>query len=129
METRNGIMTSGINTSGMNRSSLGLLIFLLIVAWAQASEAPQRGKITSSPNHQAPAWFKESFLELQEDAAEAGEADKHLMLFFHPNNCPYCDRMLTESFEADPNMSYIQRHFDVIMLNVKATGRSYSTRS
>ena len=113
MASENNLIT------GIIRSSLGLLIVLVHVAWAQASEAPQRGKVTVSPNHQAPAWFKESFLEIQEDAAEAGEADKHLMLFFHLNNCPYCDRMLTESFEADPNMSYVQEHFDVIMLNVK----------
>lgn len=113
-------MTSGSTfDTSIVRSLLGLLIFLAHAAWAPASEAPQRGKVTASPNHPAPAWFKESFLEIQEDAVEAGEADKHLMLFFHLNNCPYCDRMLTESFEADPNMSYIRQHFDVIMLNVK----------
>ena len=113
-----------IRVSGITVHWLAGLLLLaglapVSAAWGQAAEVPARGKVTVAPQHEAPGWFKESFLEIQEDAAEAGEADKHLMLFFHLNNCPYCDRMLAESFEADPNMSYIQRHFDVIMLNVK----------
>jgi thioredoxin-related protein len=88
-------------------------------AIAQESGASTRGAIKGGAPHEAPGWFKDSFLEIREDAQEAGEADKHLMLFFQLNACPYCDRMLSESFEADPNMSYIQQHFDVIAINVK----------
>ncbi|MDH3453438.1 MAG: thioredoxin fold domain-containing protein [Gammaproteobacteria bacterium] len=98
-----------------------LLTCLLVptIAPAQDSGTAARGVLKGGAPHAAPDWFKESFLEFQEDAAEAGEADKHLMLFFQLNACPYCDRMLGESFEADPNMSYMQRHFDVIAVNVK----------
>jgi thioredoxin-related protein len=103
------------------RASLltALCLILSHAALAQESETPVRGTIRGGAPHEAPGWFKDSFLEIQEDAQEAGEADKHLMLFFQLNACPYCDRMLTESFEADPNMSYIQQHFDVIAINVK----------
>jgi len=103
-------------------SGLLLLLVCLILPNAALGEGSQptvRGTVTAGADHQAPDWFKDSFLEIQEDAVEAGAADKHLMLFFTLHNCPYCSRMLTESFETDPNKSYIQRHFDVVMLNVK----------
>lgn len=126
METTNG---TGYPSRGMDSSpqiQLSHLLLLLLAclilshgALAQESGTSVRGTIKGGAPHEAPGWFKDSFLEIQEDAQEAGEADKHLMLFFQLNACPYCDRMLTESFEADPNMSYIQQHFDVISINVK----------
>lgn len=69
--------------------------------------------------HEAPSWFKESFLEIQDDVDEATEANKHVVLFFQLNGCPYCDRMLRESFEAEPLSSFIQQHFDAISINVR----------
>ena len=36
-----------------------------------------------------PDWFKESFLEIQDDVDEATEEGKHVMLFFQLNACPY----------------------------------------
>ena len=69
--------------------------------------------------HPPPAWFKESFLEIADDVDEASEAGKHVLLFFELNGCPYCDRMLTESFEAEPLSSYIQKNFDVIAINIQ----------
>ena len=39
-------------------------------------------------------------------------------LFFNLNACPYCARMLDESFREEPNKGLIQTHFDVISLNV-----------
>ena len=103
------------------RLLLLLLPFLVFshAVQAQGSGSTSRGVIKGGAPHEAPDWFKDSFLEIQEDAEEAGTANKHLMLFFQLNACPYCDRMLGESFEADPNMSYIRQHFDVIAINVK----------
>jgi thioredoxin-related protein len=96
---------------------LGLSVcFALILGIAAGSEA--RGEISGGVNHVAPSWFKDSFLEIRDDVDEATEADKHLILFFQLNGCPYCDRMLTESFQAEPLTAYIQEHFDTIAINV-----------
>ncbi len=84
-----------------------------------AAETSQRGSITGGVPHQAPSWFKESFLEIADDVDEATEADKHVMLFFQLNDCAYCDRMLTESYETEPMTSYIKEHFDTIAINVR----------
>lgn len=97
--------------------SLLLLIGLVPVGFAAAS--PERGKVTGGVIHSAPDWFKESFLEIADDVDEASEAGKHVLLFFQLNGCPYCDRMLTEIFEAEPHKSYLQQHFDVIAINVR----------
>lgn len=97
-----------------------LLLVLLLGALlpASATEQKPRGEIVGGVMHPPPAWFKTSFLEIADDAEEASDAGKHLMLFFELNGCPYCDRMLEESFEAEPLTSYIQQHFDVIAVNI-----------
>lgn len=92
---------------------------LALVSPIAGAGETNRGKLTGGVIHTAPDWFKESFLEIAEDVEEASEKGKHVLLFFQLNGCPYCDRMLSESFEADPLKSYIQEHFDVIAINVR----------
>ncbi|QEP42622.1 thioredoxin [Ectothiorhodospiraceae bacterium BW-2] len=84
-----------------------------------AAVASERGVVTGGVMHSIPGWFKESFLDMAEDVEEAAEAEKHLLLFFHLNGCPYCDRMLEESFESEPLTGFIQQHFDSIAINVQ----------
>jgi len=96
-----------------------IFISLLIPGQAVSAVTPERGTITGGVVHEAPDWFKESFLEIADDVDEATEEGKHVLLFFQLNGCPYCDRMLEESFEAEPLTSYIQQHFDTIAINVR----------
>jgi len=83
------------------------------------ADVDTRGKIIGGMSHPLPAWFKDSFLEIADDIEDASEAGKHVLLFFDLNGCPYCDRMLEESFKAEPLSSYIQDHFDVIAINIQ----------
>ncbi|MCP4187330.1 MAG: thioredoxin fold domain-containing protein [Gammaproteobacteria bacterium] len=99
--------------------SLGLSLMLAVVMLSGQAVSAERGKITGGAVHQAPDWFKESFLEIVDDVEEASEDGKHVLLFFQLNACPYCDRMLEESFETEPLTSYIQEHFDTIAINVR----------
>jgi len=99
-------------------------ILLLIAITAISSpvftaDSDTRGKIIGGVSHPLPAWFKESFLEIADDIDDASEAGKHVLLFFDLNGCPYCDRMLEESFKAGPLSNYIQEHFDVIAINIQ----------
>ena len=97
-----------------------LLVNLVILTIAiMPGQATERGSIKGGAPHEAPSWFKESFLEIAEDVEDAREENKHVILFFQLNSCPYCDRMLEESFEAEPLSSYIQQHFDTIAINVR----------
>jgi len=103
-----------------NPLTMAVLILVTAILLPAASAASEtRGKITGGVLHEPPAWFKESFLEIADDVDDASEAGKHVLLFFELDGCPYCDRMLEESFEAEPLSSYIQANFDTIAINIK----------
>lgn len=78
-----------------------------------------KGKVTGGQISIHPEWFKESFLDIAEDAGQAGAADKHLILFMHLNGCPYCYRMIEDNFKNAPYTDFIKEHFDVIAINIK----------
>jgi len=98
-----------------------ILSMALLFTGAEIVQAEQTktGTVTGGVHHAMPDWFKDSFLEFVDDAEEAGDADKHLLLFFQLNACPYCAKMLADVFETEPYTSYIQTHFDTIGLNVR----------
>jgi len=80
------------------------------------------GKVTGGTSHDAPSWFKESFLDISEDIEEASDEGKHVMLFMDLDSCPYCTRMLKESFiKQTPTKDFAKNHFDVININIKGS--------
>ena len=80
---------------------------------------PPAGKMTGGTEVVYPAWFKESFLDFREDAAEAAAEDKHLLLFFHVAGCPYCKKMLEDNFISGDNAKFVQENFDAIEIDLK----------
>lgn len=96
-----------------------LFLILSINLPSHAETPTTEGKVVGGVEHEMPDWFKESFLEIQDDVKEAAATNKHVMLFFHLNNCPYCAKMLDDNFLNEPLKTYIQEHFDVIAINVK----------
>lgn len=64
---------------------------------------------------QHPPWFKDSFLDLEEDLKEAKAAGKKgIMLYFGTTGCAYCQHFMNDSL-ADPEISKrVQEHFDSI---------------
>ncbi len=96
-----------------------LVLVLLVLLIPPAANAAEPGKVSGGVAYETPSWFKDSFLDIQEDAAEAAESGKHVLLFFHLNECPYCERMLRDSFLQEPLQSYIQANFDTIGVNIK----------
>ncbi len=94
------------------------------------------GGLTGGIVYSLPSWFKPSFLDFREDVAEAGRDNRHVMLFLHLDECPYCARMLSENFVAGDNQAFIREHFDVIGVNVRGAqevtwidGATYTERS
>jgi thioredoxin-related protein len=84
-----------------------------------AADKPPQGVVLGGKISEHPAWFKESFLDIAEDATEAADADKHVMLFLHLNGCPYCYKMVEENIKHAPYTDFIREHFDVIALNIR----------
>lgn len=65
-----------------------------------------------------PDWFKNSFLDVREDVAEAKADGKRVILYFYQDGCPYCAKLLRENF-GDLDISATAReHFDIIAINL-----------
>ena len=105
----------------MSRGVLLLYLFATacLVGLGSAASAAEQGRLTGGIRYAIPDWFKQSFLEIAEDAAEAGEADRHVMLFMHLDECPYCEAVLRESLVESAYSAWLRERFDVIALNVR----------
>ncbi|MCK4586773.1 MAG: thioredoxin fold domain-containing protein [Gammaproteobacteria bacterium] len=84
---------------------------------AAASPARQ-GEFLGAMDTEYPAWFKDSFLDLKEDVAEATEAGKRLVLFFYQNGCPYCNALVERNFAQKDIKEKAQKNFDIIAINM-----------
>lgn len=109
---------------------------ILLAPAAPAAAQTAAGKLTGGIVYSLPDWFKPSFLDLREDIEEAHKANRHVMLFLYVDECPYCARMLKESFVSGANRAFMQKHFDVIGINVRGAaevtwidGAKYSEQS
>ena len=65
-----------------------------------------------------PDWFKDSFLDIREDIAEAEEENKRVVLCFYQDGCPYCGKLLKDNFGNPDIAAMTQKNFDVIALNM-----------
>ncbi|HEY5720603.1 MAG TPA: thioredoxin fold domain-containing protein, partial [Gammaproteobacteria bacterium] len=105
----------------MRRLSLTLSVLGLLCLLAAAVAAAERGRLVGGSSYALPGWFKQSFLELADDASEAAEADKHVLLFMHLDGCPYCDAVLRESLVGADYSAWLRQRFDVIAINVRGS--------
>ena len=91
-------------------------IFITILTIFMSLQIFAAAKVSGGISHQMPDWFKQSFLEIKEDIAEANDENKHLMLFLHLNDCPYCSQMVDDLTHIKDK---ITKDFDVIAINIK----------
>ncbi len=99
---------------------IALLSLLALVCPLQAEENEQ-GLSSGMVNpgfHEKPAWFKHSFLDLQEDVSEAAAEGKRVMLYFHQDGCPYCAKLLNENFSLKEIVDRTVEGFQVIAINI-----------
>ena len=111
------------------------LALLLSIFAAPASET-EPGRFFGAIQSEKPDWFKESFLEFEEDVAEAAAAGRRVMLYFHQDGCPYCARLVEENFTDPEIKQYIIRNFDGISINmwgdrevVSVGGKSFTEKT
>jgi thioredoxin-related protein len=109
-------------------------LWLAIACTASAQTAP--GKMTGGIAYSLPEWFKPSLLHFKDDVEEARKQGKHVLVFLHLEECPYCARMLKESFASAEDREFLRTHFDVIGINVRGAsevvwidGNTYTERS
>ncbi|MCP4877946.1 MAG: thioredoxin fold domain-containing protein [Gammaproteobacteria bacterium] len=95
-----------------------MLVLMLISPQRGLASEGLKGNFYGSKPSEKPDWFKESFLEFEDDVAEAAAAGKRVMLYFHQDGCPYCSRLIEENFTDPVLKSHMIRHFDGISLNM-----------
>ena len=96
----------------------------------------QQGAYLGAQTSETPNWFKESFLEFEEDVAEAAQNNKRVMIYFSQQGCPYCAKLVEENF-TDPEIeAFVRKHFDGITINmwgdreiVSVGGQSFTEKS
>jgi thioredoxin-related protein len=107
----------------MHASRLGLIFALICAALLLAPNswaAPEkkRGVYHGAMATEYPAWFKDSFLNLRDDIAEAKAHNKRVMLMFTQDNCPYCNALVERNLAQKEIEQRLRERFDVIAMNV-----------
>lgn len=107
-----------------------------IPASEKSSTNVKEGAFLGAMDTEYPSWFKESFLDFNEDIREATDANKRLMLFFYQNGCPYCNAMVERNFAQKDIKEKAQSHFDIIAINMwgdrtvtHVDGKEYSEKT
>ncbi len=99
----------------MKHVILMLLFFMLPLSAGIAAEASD---YENPGYHEKPAWFKNSFMDIREDIADAAQAGKRVILYFYQDGCPYCAKLLDVNFAQREIAGNTQKYFDVIAINM-----------
>ncbi|MBF0257066.1 MAG: thioredoxin fold domain-containing protein [Gammaproteobacteria bacterium] len=101
---------------------LATLLAGLLASPLAAEELDDASSFNDAPLEsplQHPAWFKQSFLHLGEDLAEAKAAGKRgLVVYFGQRRCPYCRMLLEHNLGLADVVSYARRHFDWVAIDI-----------
>ena len=99
--------------------ALMCLLFLQTVFAEPATQPGQLDEGLVNPGyHEPPDWFKQSFLDIREDIAEAAAEDKRLLLYFYQDGCPYCKKLLEQNFGQRDIVEKTRSQLDVVPINL-----------
>lgn len=104
----------------MQRTILALALLGLAVFVQAATPGPgELGPGLQNPGYQEkPEWFKQSFLDIREDLADAMSGDRRLVLYFYQDGCPYCAKLLQEGLGARTAGKLARERFDWVAINI-----------
>jgi thioredoxin-related protein len=100
--------------------SLLMLTGSMLLMWQALAkeEAPLEAGMVNPGYQEKPDWFKNSFLDINEDIAEAADSGKRLMLYFYQDGCPYCKKLLEDNFGQRSIADKTRNNFDVVPINI-----------
>lgn len=104
----------------MQRTILALaLLGLAFLAQAATTGPAELGPGMQNPGYQEkPEWFKQSFLDIREDLADAVAGDRRLVLYFYQDGCPYCAKLLQEGLGDRTAGKLARERFDWVAINI-----------
>jgi len=89
-----------------------------VLAASKDNPTEKPGAFLGAGSFSIPAWFKNSFLDLRDDVAEATENGKRVMIYFHQDGCPYCSKLVNENFSQKHIVDFMNKNFDAIDINM-----------
>ncbi len=99
-------------------SALLMLFAALSLHAAESATAVKPGNYYGAKTAEYPAWFKDSFLNLKEDLAEAQKNGKRVVLIFTQDNCPYCSALVERNLSQREIKATMREKFDVLLINM-----------
>lgn len=107
----------------LTRLVLAGLIWLGVASPAAATDDPHDAfSFDDTPLEeliQHPAWFKNSFLALDEDLANAiAQGKKGIIVYFGQKRCAYCRMLMEVNFKTPDIVQYTRDNFDVIAIDI-----------
>jgi thioredoxin-related protein len=128
-----------VTTSLACRICVALIAALAVnlpMAYATGETGVKPGLFKGAKTTETPSWFKESFLNFEDDIDEAAASGKRLMLYFHQEGCPYCNALIEDNFTQPDIHETVRNHLDVVEINmwgdrevVQVGGRSFTEKS
>ena len=95
------------------------VIFSILQAPSPAAEQEKSvGRFLGSTSTEYPVWFKESFLDFNDDIKEAAKEGKRVMLLFHQDGCPYCNLLVERNLSQKSITDYMKSHYETIAINL-----------
>lgn len=101
-----------------------LLLFFMSLAHADnetpesSGKAHKQGEYKGAKTATHPDWFKESFLDLEEDIKDAAQANKRLVVYFWQEGCPYCSQLWEENFSQKDIEDTFRKNFEIVAINL-----------
>ena len=108
--------------ANFNNRTVLVLCFIISSFISVSALAKEEGVLDTgmvNPGYvEKPDWFKVSFLDIDEDIAEAAVGKRRVMLYFYQDGCPYCKKLLEDNFGQREIAELTQQYFDVIPINI-----------
>ncbi len=119
------------------RIVLSFILFTVFFSGTASAEAPKKeGGYFGAKTATHPDWFKESFLDLEEDIADATRENKRLVVYFWQPGCPYCNQLWEDNFTQQKIVDDFRKNFEIVALNmwgdkevVSVGGNDYTEKS
>ncbi|MBI1423659.1 MAG: thioredoxin fold domain-containing protein [Gammaproteobacteria bacterium] len=102
----------------IQRSWLAFMFSSIFLFAGNATAEEKEGKFLGAAETEYPAWFKDSFLDLREDLADADKAGRRMVVLFVQNGCPYCHALIERNLAQKDIEQVMRKNFDVILINM-----------
>ncbi len=113
-------------------------IFFCLLCFAlqlHAEDIVKKGSFAGAKTATHPDWFKESFLDLEEDISDAAAHNKRLVVYFWQEGCPYCSQLWEDNFSQKDIENNFRKNFEIVAINlwgdrdVTVKGKNFTEKS